>query len=161
LTQTFIRLGLLCLLLRHEAAAEESLRDQRVVTVAGAREIWRLVWEGKTGTVCGPEDINWAITCPCSGWAYGEYGKLVLVRSRGGHEVERMDLRPLFGDLEDGPGNEKVNGSAVLQRWPIRDGDLDNADSTDPGVVAEIKRRPAPSVINLADYARDGTSALT
>jgi len=79
------------------AADEQVVREQRTVIVDEAKEKWQLVWDGKPSTVCGPDEVYMAITCPCSGWAYAEYGKLFLVRSRGGHEIERVDLRPLFG----------------------------------------------------------------
>src|SRR5262245_33455963 len=74
-------------------AAEPVVREQRAIVVGGVNETWQLAWDGQPATVCGPEDISMAVTCPCSGWAYGEYGQLSLVRNRGGKEVERMDLR--------------------------------------------------------------------
>jgi hypothetical protein len=138
------------------AADKQVVREQHAVVIDGARETWRLVWEGKPATVCGPEDVSMAVTCPCSGWAYAEYGKLSLVRNRGGRDVERMDLRPLF-DRFDGP-NDKVNGSSYLQRWPLKPTDLDRENKRDPRLVAEIKRRPPPDIMKLADYDRDGAA---
>ncbi len=66
------------------AAPATYLREQRSVTVNGAVESWQLVWQGKPQSMCGPQDVEMAITCPCTGFAYGEVGKLALVRKRGG-----------------------------------------------------------------------------
>ena len=138
------------------AMAEPIVREERAVTINGVKEIWQLVWNEPPATVCGPEDVSMAITCPCSGWAYGEYGKLSLVRKRDGSEIERMDLRPLFGKFDD-PGDQ-VAGSAYLQRWPMQDRDMDRDDKHDPELTEEIKRRPAPVIMNLADYDRNGAA---
>lgn len=137
------------------AADEQVVREQESATVNGARETWRLIWEKKPATVCGPDEVSMAITCPCSGWAYAEYGKLSLVRSRGGREIERMDLRPLFGKF-DYPEADKVDGSAILQRWPLKLSDIDRENNGDPKLITEIKRRRAPNIMRFADYDRDG-----
>ena len=68
-------------------ADEQVVREQHTVAIDGVRETWQLVWEGKPATVCGPDEVYMAITCPCSGWAYAEYGRLYLVRNRGGSET--------------------------------------------------------------------------
>lgn len=136
-------------------AAEQVVREQRAVVVDGARETWRLVWDGAPRAVCGPDDVSMAITCPCSGWAYAEYGKLSLVRSRGGREIESMDLRPLFGAF-DYPEADKVEGSAYLQHWPLKLGDMDRENKGDPSLLAEIKRRPASVIMQFAAYDRSG-----
>lgn len=137
------------------AVDKQVKREQRPVVIDGTRETWRLVWEGKPATVCGPDEVYMAITCPCSGWAYAEYGKLSLVRIRGGREIERMDLRPLFGKF-DYPEADKVVGSAYLQRWPVMFSDMDRENNGDPNLIPEIKRRPAPEIMKFADYDRDG-----
>ena len=134
-------------------AAEQVVREQRTVMVQGVEETWELVWDGKPSTVCAPDEVDMAITCPCSGWAYGEYGKLLLVRRRAGEVVDRMDLRPLFGKF-DYPEYEKVKGTAYLQRWPFRDSDIGRED--DPTLTSEILRRPPSSIMKFADYDRDG-----
>jgi hypothetical protein len=139
----------------HEAP-KQYVREQRAVSVQGVEETWQLIWNGKPSTVCGPDEISMAITCPCSGWAYAEFGKLWLVRKRGGREVERMDLRPLFSK-SDYP-EDKVKGTAYLQSWPPEDGDLEREDRCDPKLVSEIKRRPAPRIMQFADYDRDGNA---
>jgi hypothetical protein len=131
------------------------VREQRAVIVNGVRETWQLVWDGEPSTVCGPDEVYMAITCPCAGFAYAEYGKLSLVRKRGDQEVERMDLRPLFGK-SDYPAIDKVEGAAYLVRWPLESGDFERENRRDPKLVAEIKRRSAPIIIQFADYDRDG-----
>ena len=136
-------------------AAAQYVREERLVSVDGVTETWRLVWEGKPSAVCEPEDVISAITCPCAGLAYGEYGKLSLVRTRGGREIERMDLAPLFGKF-DYPDAERLEGKAYLQRWPTQDSDLERSERDDPKLVSEIRRRMAPRIMQLADYDRDG-----
>lgn len=133
------------------------VREERTVTVNGASETWQLLWDAPPASICGPEDISTAITCPCSGLAYGEFGALSLVRKRGGRQIERMDIRPLFGRFDD-PGDQ-VAGTAYLQRWPMADGDKDRDDKHDPELMADIKRRPVPVIMNLADYDRNGVAS--
>jgi len=128
------------------------LREQHSLTVAGVKETWQLVWEAQPASVCGPDAVDEAVACPCKGTAYGETGKLALVRQRGGSEVERLDLSPLFGQF-DGPD---APGMATLIRWPMLDGDLARARNEDPMLQAEIRRRPAPSVMRFGDYDHDG-----
>jgi hypothetical protein len=67
-----------------------------------------------------------------------------------------MDLRPLFGKFDD-PGDQ-VAGSAYVQRWPLADGDMDRDGKHDPRLADDIKRRPAPVIMALADYDRNGTA---
>jgi hypothetical protein len=137
------------------AHAAPVVREERAVTVNGASEIWQLVWDAPPGTVCGPEDVTMAATCPCSGLAYGEFGKLSLVRTRDGREIERMDLRPLFGKFDD--PDDKVAGSAYVARWPFKQDDPDRDDKHDPRLADDIKQRPAPAIMALADFDRNGT----
>jgi hypothetical protein len=136
------------------AQADDPLvREQRTLSVDGVREIWQLVWETAPRPACGPEDISIAVACPCAGIAYGEAGKLALVRKRGDAEVERMELSPVFGQF-DGP--EDLDGMAALVRWPMLEGDAGRESKGDPTLVADIKRRPAPGILRFADYDRDG-----
>jgi len=139
------------------AVAEPVVREEKAVTVNGVRETWRLVWDAPPATVCGPEDVSMAITCPCSGLAYGEYGKLSLVRTRDGREIERMDLRPLFGQFDD--PDDKVAGLAYVTRWPLAQTDADREAKHDAGLIDDIKRRPAPVIMNFADYDRNGSAS--
>jgi len=135
------------------AQADDLLREQRSLPVAGVKETWQLVWEEPPQPACGPEDVAMAIACPCAGTAYGEAGKLALVRKRDAQEVERMELSPLFGQF-DGPPD--VDGMATLIRWPMLDGDLARENKDDPTLIAEIRRRPAPMIMRFADYDHDG-----
>lgn len=139
------------------ASDGQVVREQRTVIIGMAQERWRLVWDGKPSPICGPDEVYIAITCPCSGWAYGEYGKLSLVRSQGRREIERMDLSPLFGKF-DYPVAERVEGSAYLQRWPLKADDMDREHNGDPNLIREIKRRPLAKIIKLMDYDRDGSA---
>lgn len=139
------------------ARAEPVVREEKAVTINGVGETWRLIWDAPPATVCGPEDVSMAATCPCSGLAYGEYGKLSLTRTRDGREIERMDLRPLFGQFDD--PDEKVAGLAYATRWPFAPTDVDREDKHDGGLIADIKRRPAPVIMNFADYDRNGAAS--
>lgn len=130
------------------AATTERLRERQSVMVDGATETWSLIWSGRTRQICRPSEIEIAITCPCSGWAYGEAGHLALVRVRAGREVERS-LGRYFGDL-DYPAAEVAAGEAYLQRWPLHDGDHEG-DS-----AAAIMRRPQVRAMRFADYDHDG-----
>jgi len=134
-------------------ADDALLREQHSLSVAGVKETWQLVWETPPQPACGPEDVAMAITCPCAGTAYGEAGKLALIRKRGDAAVERMELSPLFGQF-DGPSD--VDGLATLIRWPILESDASRENKDDPTLVAEIERRPAPMVMRFADYDHDG-----
>lgn len=146
---------------RSRAAVDESIREERVVTVRGVKETWRLVWDGQPRPVCGPDDdlgIAGAITCPCAGFAYGESGRLLLVRVRAGREVERMSLGPLFMIEElDGP-SVGTPGSAVLAHWPEKPDDFDREERGDSRLAADIKHRPAVGIMKVADYDRDGAA---
>jgi hypothetical protein len=150
--------GVLALILAASAPIADAasvLREQRTLTVAGQQEVWRLVWAAKPKTVCSADEIIMAMTCPCTGWAYGEYGDLALVRIREGREIERMALKSLFGRF-DYPEAEKVEGSAYLQRKPFKYGDFARSEKGDRRLAAEIERRPATRIMNLADYDADG-----
>lgn len=130
---------------------QQYVRESHAVTVRGVREIWQLVWEEKPKSVCEPEDVSSSTTCPCSGFAYGEYGDLALVRLRNGVEVERMQLGPLFGS--EYPADKL--GKAILQRWPVLLDDLPRDDRGDPKLLADIKARRQPTIMRPADYDRD------
>jgi hypothetical protein len=138
-------------------AVQEFVREQHTVIVHGVKEQWQLVWEGKPSTVCGPDEVDMAITCPCYGFAYGEYGKLFLVRKRSGREVERMDLRPLFGQF-DYPEAKKVEGTAYVQHWPTKSDDVEREEHGDAKLVAEILHRPPTSIMHFEDFDQDGNA---
>ncbi len=137
-------------------AAREAttIREQRTVTVGGVRETWQLVWVGKTTPVCAADGDD-TPTCPCDGFAYGESGHLRLVRQRGGREIERMDLGPLFsaaGLMTD----DHDKDMAFLQHWPRTDGDLSLVDKGGAVTPAAVERRPAVQIMVMQDYDHDG-----
>ncbi|HEX4240938.1 MAG TPA: hypothetical protein VHZ53_05970 [Steroidobacteraceae bacterium] len=138
-------------------AVQEFVREQHIVMVHGVEEQWQLVWTGKPSRVCGPQEVYMAVTCPCYGFAYGEYGKLSLVRKLGGREVERMDLRPLFGHF-DYPEAQMVEGTAYVQRWPTQSDDLAREEHGDSKLVSEILHRQPTSIMHFEDYDQDGNA---
>lgn len=138
------------------AAPATYLREQRSVTVNGAVESWQLVWQGKPQSMCGPQDVEMAITCPCTGFAYGEVGKLALVRKRGGQQVDSMDLGLLFADLPF----DQSDGMAAMAWRPMAPRDFDRAsDGSSPAFLTEVAKRPGPRVMNMADYDHDGVAS--
>ena len=133
------------------------LREQKAVRFEGVEEVWKLVWEGRPKPICGPQDVEMAITCPCTGFAYGEVGRLSLVRQRGGKEVERLALGPYFSELPaDG-----TEGLAAMQWRPLAPGDWDHvtAEGTSPKLAEVARKRPGPRVLQMADYDKDGNAA--
>jgi hypothetical protein len=135
------------------AARSDVVREEHQLTVAGSPEIWRLTWRSKPISVCGPDEIEMAMTCPCTGWAYGEAGDLVLERFRAGRVIEHLRLAPLFGKY-DYPDAKRVEGKAYVARWPFRLSDIDRAE--EPRLASEIRRRPVVPIIRPADYDHDG-----
>lgn len=145
------------LLLAGAAGPRDWLREQKSVTVDGRAEQWQLVWQGRPKPICGPDDVEMAITCPCTGFAYGEMGKLSLVRKRGGKEVERLALGPYFEDL---PASNS-QGLAAMQWRPMEPRDFDEASDNGPppGFIAAVAKRRGPRVMQMADYDKDGNAS--
>lgn len=148
-----------CLLTAGAVAAEpvSLVRDQKAVAVNGVRESWRLQWDAEPKSACGPEDIEVALACPCSGFAYGEAGRLSLVRTRPGKPVERLELASFFKGA-DAPG---ATGVAVLQRWrPIPAAAHDEEDdwhhAADFDFLKRVHARGSTGILKLADYNHDG-----
>jgi hypothetical protein len=133
------------------------VREESAVAVRGVEELWQLVWIGKPSEVCGPDKIDEAITCPCAGFAYGEYGDLWLIRMRGGKEVERMDLGSIFARSEY-PQASAGHGTGSVQRWPMQYNDFERYSHGDPNLQAEIRQRPLVPVMRFADYNHDGNA---
>ncbi len=126
-------------------------REETVVRRGATLERWALEWREAPIPACGPAEVDMAITCPCSGFAYGEMGRLDLVRRRPGHANERLALTPLF-DHEENPGWRKH--LAVLQRWPMLESDYPASDSID--LEPAIRARALTRVITPRDYDHDG-----
>jgi len=134
--------------------AQAVVREEKPVVVDGVTEVWRLVWKHPPKPACGPEDAV-SFTCPCAGFAFGERGKLDVVRLRQGHEVERLPLAPLF-EGSDWPAD---NGDAVLQRWDVRESDLEHIDwkhPDRPGVIPGVRSRTQVRAMDFEDYDHDG-----
>jgi hypothetical protein len=82
------------------------------------------------------------------GFAYGEAGDLYLVRLRGGSEIDRLHLTPLF--LEE--------PNAVVQRWPTdHQRDFDLSEREDFSRI--VSSRPVVQVMHFGDYDHDGRQA--
>jgi hypothetical protein len=132
-------------------------RQQKAVVVNGTRESWRLQWETLPEVACGTDDLEVALSCQCSGFAYGEMGRLALVRMRAGHPQERLELAPFFKD-QGAPG---ARGVAVLQHWrPIPAAAHDEEDdwhhAADFDFLKRVQSRGTADLMKLGDYNHDG-----
>lgn len=129
------------------------LREEKTVLVDGVKEDWRLEWVSPTKPVCSPEEPDAWPTCPCEGFAFGESGKLELVRKRPGQEEERLPISTLFAECVycEHPGDP---GDTALRKWDVRDRDRDEADA--PDFAARVKARPLAKVMHFADYDHNG-----
>jgi hypothetical protein len=111
------------------------VRERARVVVDGVTEEWRLEWQEPPKDACFEQ--GWS-TCPCYGFAFGEQGRLDLVRARPGAPDEHLPL-----------------GERRVQRWPELDEDrkrwLDTAADAE-----EVKKRPEVTVMHFADYDHDG-----
>jgi hypothetical protein len=119
------------------------IREEQDIIVGGVHEMWRLQWRAVPTPYCEPSFDS--LTCPCMGFAYGEAGDLFLIRLRGGSEIDRLHLTPLF--------TEEPN--AIVQRWPTddkRDFDLSQKE----GFSKIVSHRPVVQVMHFADYDHDG-----
>ncbi|HWF08491.1 MAG TPA: hypothetical protein VG297_08500 [Bryobacteraceae bacterium] len=117
------------------------------IVVGGIKETWELRWKDPPKPACEPREDS--LTCPCTGFAYGEGGDLWLVRMRGAKEIDRLDLTPLFAGAEINVGD-----IAVLPRWPTEENDF--AASEKEGFAEIVARRPTVKVMDFADYDHDG-----
>lgn len=89
------------------------------------------------------------MSCPCSGFAFGEAGQLDIVRLRDGKEVDRLPLNPLFeADLPE------YSGKAVVQRWAVTKQDTESGET---GLnAASVQKRPPVKLMTFGDYDHDG-----
>ncbi len=148
--------GLVPVVLR-AAEPADLVREQHVVQVNGVSETWKLEWDALPAPACGPDDVSVAMACPCSGFAYGEAGKLSLVRLRRGAAREVLDLTGFFKT-----SSAPVDGNlAVLQRWQAvpasaHDEDDDWHHASDFNFLARVRARGPATVMRLADYNHDG-----
>ena len=152
----FIRMmfSVLALTLLAGASSGPIPRESREVVIEGKVERWRLVWESAPKPICGPEDPEMAMTCPCSGFAYGEMGDLTLTRERGGKVIDRLALGPFFEDL---PASDS-EGLAAMQWRPFELADVEG-DLPAAKLLSKIRARPGPRVMQLGDYDHDGVAS--
>jgi hypothetical protein len=116
-------------------AGPNVLREERTVVVDGKQETWRLVWRSPPKLDC-VDDSYWG--CPCLGFAFGEAGRLELVRLRAGEPAEHLDL-----------------GRQSLRRWNPTKAEA-SAFGDPPPPLEELQRRPVVKIMNIADYDHDG-----
>jgi hypothetical protein len=102
------------------------IREELKVVIDGVEEHWRLEWASPPKPACPPDDPAW-ITCPCSGFPFGERGNLGLASKKPVGE-ERFVLTQLFDVELDPPGHL---GEVVLRRWDVHEKDMDQSDSPD------------------------------
>jgi hypothetical protein len=134
------------------ALAAPVVREEQKVLVNGISEVWQLEWKSTPKPACGPEDGSSAISCPCSGFAYGESGQLDLVRSTSGRETERLELTPFFDKVfadQDG---------AIVRRWEPQEKELDEPEADAEALLKQVRARPLVTVMRFADYNHDGNS---
>lgn len=124
------------------------VREEQKIVIAGVTETWQLKWASAPKPLCEPNDTS--LTCPCAGFAFGEGGDLILVRTRGQIEVDRLPLTPFFEQdfIETGR-------LAMVQRWlPDYKKDFQAYQKSD--FTALVAKRPIVQVMHLADYDHDG-----
>lgn len=119
------------------------IREEQRIVVNGVAETWRLQWKSAPTPYCEADDPGW-MTCPCTGFTYGEAGELFLARVRNGIEIERLDLPPLFEE----------QGVAAVQRWAEKEGDSELSDQED--FSEQVSKRPIVQIMHFADYDHDG-----
>lgn len=141
--------GLCCV---SAVSASVVVRQEKVVVVDGVKERWQLRWLDTPHSFCGPDEVDLAITCPCSGFAYGQYGRLQLVRMRPGKTDEVLDLGKYveqWGDLD--------SGDAALQLKVLQENDFSFASGELEEVSEkEVASRPNVDVMQFFDYDHDG-----
>lgn len=134
------------------------VREQRVLSLPGQQEVWKLMWTTSPGMTCGADDLVLAGSCPCGGVAYGEFGDLVVLRERHGRVIDRLNLTPLFA-THTSPEPGRYSGQAFLQRRPLRFSDRLRAVHHDPALLDDMKTRPATEILNWQDYDHDGQAS--
>lgn len=146
-------LALVCIALLaavHPVSAADIVRQTKTVQVGKISETWQLVWHGQPKALCAVSEGEGAMTCPCTGFAYGEQGDLSLVRKRNNRVVESLPLNSLFryGDVE--------KGKAGLQLRTVKESEVDRSFAGDHQLPADVQARPTADVMTLKDYDHDG-----
>ncbi len=131
------------------------VREQKTIVVNGHRETWQLRWlrAPKPSPDCSPMGESYENNCLCAGFAYGESGRLEVVRRVGG-KTERLVL-----DQFDRAGGFDTEGpDTVLRKWEPQA--QDPTDRSDPAAIVKLitalKHRPQADVLALGDYLHDG-----
>jgi hypothetical protein len=124
------------------------VRERQLVVVGNVAETWELKWKAPPKPACEPSDTS--LTCPCTGFAYGEGGDLMLVRFRNGEEIDRLELTQFFKDTVESP--ERI---AILQRWEPND-ETDFEASAKDDFLDVVNRRPTVKIMDFIDYDHDG-----
>jgi hypothetical protein len=144
----------LCILCNVSQAADPLIRQQKTIIVDGVEEVWQLRWEKPPEPVCAADDAEVSLTCPCTGFAYGEQGNLKLVRNRPGSPEETLALDPFF--VDPGFGGHTA-GASVVQRWqPVLGDDNDWKHANDKDFATEVRKRKPTDLMTFADYDHDG-----
>jgi hypothetical protein len=131
------------------------IREERTVTVGGVTEQWRLVWHAQPQPDCDVASGAGWDSCPCDGFAFGETGKLDLVRLRAGREFDRLALTPFFAPYF--VGDAQVPPRVQLVRYPVQNDDHEAAAELDSDAFeAAVHGRPPVTIMELRDYDRDG-----
>ncbi|WP_206238849.1 hypothetical protein [Novosphingobium terrae] len=139
------------------APAKDVVREERQVVIHGVKETWRLIWRGKPKEgACSPQDLDTAVACPCNSFAYAQEGIAFLERRRPHARPERLPLAPFFAQADFSPSD---TGTALLQRWPFDVSDIGRMSENNTALRAQIRARPAPTIMRLADYNHDGIAS--
>ena len=128
------------------------IREQHEIVVNGVEEQWRLEWLSPPSPACAPDDNSW-YTCPCNGFAFGEQGKLILLRDRPSQKEETLELYKVFGNAGDYDAPVEETGGAVLRRWDVHKEDDFSADAK---LLRRVQARPLSKVMNFGDYDHTG-----
>jgi hypothetical protein len=124
------------------------VRERIEVDIAGAKETWSLRWNKPPSPYCdNPED---AMTCPCTGFGYGESASLSLLRERPGKATETLLLDQFFSD------GTVPSTTSFLPKQLFADGDM-GLDAEE--MKERLAKRPVVKIMELNDYNRDGLAA--
>ena len=142
------------------AAGTAQVREQKSVVIGGQHETWRLLWAAAPAAACAADEIEAALSCSCSGFAYGETGQLSLLRIPATGPGETLELAQFY----IAAATPAPPGSALLQRWqPIpasaSDEDDDWHHASDFNFLKRVQARRTTDAMRIADYNHDGQAS--